>query len=158
KLYEATGDTGIGCGAWFSDGEHFLSLTDNGLDKPADFQVRDLKVGTPRTILSATDINDIALLRDNRLLYSRQEEDCPGNCNFWETGLSPGGKLGSKPGRLTSWAGFCMSETSATADSKKLVFGEWRGQGNIFVADINPAGTKISTPIRLTHSDGWDIP
>jgi serine/threonine protein kinase len=158
KLYEASGDTAIGCGPWFSDGQHFLSLTENGLDKPADFQVRDLTGGTPRTIFSAGDVNDISLLRDGRFLYSRQEEDSPGNCNFWEIRLSPSGEVLSKPRRLTSWAGFCMSGTSATADSKKLVFGEWRGQGNVFVADINKAGTHLSTPIRLTHSEGWDIP
>jgi Tol biopolymer transport system component len=158
KLYEASGDNGIGCGPWFSDGQHFLSVTENGSDKPADFQVRDVSGGTPRTILSAADINDISLLRDGRFLYSRQEEVSPGNCNFWEIRLSPSGEVLSKPRRLTSWAGFCMSGTSGTADSKKVVFGEWRGQGNVFVADINKVGTRISTPTRLTHSEGWDIP
>ena len=47
KLYEANGDAGIGCGGWLSDGKHFLSLTDYGSDKPADFQVRDLNRGAP---------------------------------------------------------------------------------------------------------------
>ena len=109
-------------------------------------------------MLSAADVNDIGVLRDGRVIYSLQEEDSPGNCNFWEIRVSPQGEVLSQPRRLTSWAGFCMNGTSATADSKKLVFGEWRGQGNVFVADINKAGTHLSTPIRLTHSEGWDVP
>lgn len=158
KLYETSGDAGIGCGGWFPDGKHFLSLTDYGPDKPADIQVRDVNRGAPQTVLSVSDVNDFGLLRDGRLIYSRQEEDSPGNCNFWEIRFSPSGNVLSQPRRLTSWAGFCMSGTTATADGKKLVFGEWRGQGNVFVADINKTGTRLSAPKTLTHSEGWDIP
>jgi eukaryotic-like serine/threonine-protein kinase len=158
KLYEANENTILAGGPWSPDGQRFLSVTDHGPERPADFQVRDLKGGQPRTILSSSKITDSAWLRDGRFIYSLEEEDNPGSCNFWEMRLNAAGEPISKPLRLTNWAGFCMDRSSASADSKRLAFKEWRGHATVLVAALDKAGTGLFPPTRLTRSEASEFP
>jgi eukaryotic-like serine/threonine-protein kinase len=161
KLYETTeANTDIVCGPWSSDGRHFLSVTDRGFGQglPADIQVRDLSGGLPRTILtSAQDVTTFAWLRDGRFIYSLEEADAPGSCNFWEMRLSEEGRPITKPRRLTSWGGFCMAGSSSTADGKQLVTIEAKDHGTIFIAAVENIGMRFSSK-QLSLSEGWDIP
>jgi Tol biopolymer transport system component len=96
-------------------------------------------------------------LRDGRFIYSLEEEDAPGTCNFWEREVTATGEPITKPRRLTSWGGFCMSAVSSTADGKQLAITETKNRGTVFVASIENTAIRL-LPKQLTFSDGWDIP
>ena len=157
KLYEENDENlAIVCGPWSPDGQRFLSATATGLSLPSDIQIRDLKGSRPRTILSSMLVTEMIWLRDGRFIYSAQEEEDLGSCNYWEMRLNAAGEGIGNSRRLTSWAGFCLDRASSTADSKHLVFKETRERGTVFVATEN-SGKQLS-PKQLTFSEGTDIP
>ena len=51
-----------------------------------------------------------------------------------------------------------MDHTSATADGKRLAFKRWWVQRQVYVADLEPRPTHITTSTRLTHSEGNEFP
>jgi len=81
------------------------------------------------------------------------------SCNLWATRVDARtGEPRGQPKRLTNWAGFCMDTPSATADGKRLTFRKWSWQGSVYVADLQANGKRITTPRRLTLSEGLNYP
>jgi eukaryotic-like serine/threonine-protein kinase len=167
KLFEAEKDTSVGGAYWSVDGQHLLydkSPKSPGSDED-NIEVRDLKGGPPSVILSASTsrFKDYMWLRDGRLLYALAE---PGDritdhntCNYWQIKLDPAtGKQLDSPRRLTNWHGLCIDNTSATADSKRVVFKQWAAHSSVYVGAIENNGARISRPVQLTLTEGWDAP
>jgi serine/threonine protein kinase len=162
KVYEVSEDNGICCLTFFSDGERvsYLSTDDSGQTLVA----RDLKGGSVVTLLPNSEIRkgyDFSWLPDERLIYS---DPCNSDigafntpCNFWIKRVDTRtGELVEKPRRLTNWAGFSMSDPSATADSKRVAFLESSGRGTSYVADIQAGGTRLVNARRFTMEEGGD--
>jgi serine/threonine protein kinase len=117
---------------------------------------RDLKGGSAVVMIEADAVRDYSWSPDGRMIYSLSEPGPIGaSCNYWATRIDPRtGRSLEEPKRLTSWAGFCMDNTSATADGKWLAFRKNSLGGSIYVADIQADGTRISTPKNLTLNEG----
>jgi Tol biopolymer transport system component len=51
-----------------------------------------------------------------------------------------------------------MDALSATSDGKRLAFKRWAVQRSVYVAGLNAEGTRITTAVRITHSESNDLP
>src|ERR1700733_13552051 len=68
------------------------------------------------------------------------------------------GKPLEKARPLTSWSGFCMSLSSATADAKKLAFLKWTSHFATYLTRLDRSGTRITSSKRFTLSETADQP
>jgi len=133
-------------------------------DRSGDvIESRALTGGPATTMLKISktmDLRDFLWLPDGRLIYALGEPR-PNNdsCNYWEVKVvTSTGELNGTPRRMTNWAGFCLESMTVTSDAKRLAFLEWVGQSNVYVAEIEANGTRITNPKRLTLSDGFNDP
>ena len=163
KLYD-TDESGFFVGTeWSPDGQRLGYFIAHEGPKKAEMAIesRDLLGGPPVTALpDAVPLEDWSWLPDGRLVYSWDE---PGpaaeSCNLWAMLIDPRtGRPAEKPKRLTSWAGFCMANPSPSADGKRLAFRRWLWQANIFVADLDHTGTRLTTLRKLTTIEGRNFP
>jgi len=120
---------------------------------------RDLRGELAALIVKEMYMRDYSWFPDGRMIYCLSE---PGpleeTCNYWAIQVDPlTGRPKQQRQRLTNWAGFCMDNTSATADGKRLAFRKHSMEGSVYVADIEASGTRISTPKRLTLDEGRDF-
>ena len=97
---------------------------------------------------------------DGRLIFSLAEPSPNANdSNLWEVKLDPRtGKPEGKPTRITDWAGFSFASPTGTADGKRLAFLKSNFQSDVYVAELEAAGTKLTTPRRLTLDERNDWP
>jgi len=162
RLYESGEKSVFGALYWSPDGQRTMYETFDNTGP--GLVTRDLKGGPPVAILAAAQakrLNDFLWLPDGRVIYALWETDSKedGTCNYWQIRIdSRSGEPVEKPRRITNWAGFCAAASSVTADSKRLAFLEWRPHTNVYVADLQSNGTRITTPTRLTLDDGWNEP
>jgi Tol biopolymer transport system component len=121
---------------------------------------RDLKGGPPATLLSDNTLRSLYWLKDGRLLYVLGEGDRAGEtCNYWVARLNATkGTFLAAPKQLTHNTGFCIAATSATSDSKKLVFLKRSFEVSVYVAELEPHTKRISPPRPLTSTEGQEWP
>jgi eukaryotic-like serine/threonine-protein kinase len=146
---------------WSPDGQRLAYIWHHEEADKTQFSLesRDLQGGTPAVVIP-TWVFGHGWSPDGRLIYSMDEPGPIGeSCNFWAVHLDPHtGKPLETPERLTHWAGFCMDSQSTTSDSKRLVFRKWAWHGNIYVADLEADGTRISSLRRFTLNEGRNYP
>jgi len=172
KLFDTDENSSIG-GAQFSpDGQRLVYFKSPEVPgKPGDaIQTRDLKGrGPPTTLVSSTRLRNYswfldsrmvyALALDRRLIYALADEENGDTCNYWEMPIDPStGKPTENPRRLTNWAGFCLWGPSVTADGKRLAFLESTHKSSVYVASLQGAGMRITSPSLLTLSEGENMP
>ncbi len=161
KLYEGDENSGFWGAEWSPDGQRlsygFIQRVGEKIDERV--VTRDLKGGPAITIIP-TGIWDHIWSPDGRIIYSINEPGPMGEtCNYWGIRIDARtGKLLEAPKRLTNWAGSCMDSSSPTADGKRLAFRKWSWQGSVYVAGLDPKGTRINTPRRLTLNEGRNYP
>src|SRR5260370_20533671 len=51
-----------------------------------------------------------------------------------------------------------MDSMRATADGSRLAFIRWRNPGSVYVAHLEASKVRITTPRRLTLSEGQELP
>jgi Tol biopolymer transport system component len=95
-------------------------------------------------------------------VYVRADKDFPTNgesCNYWVARIDERtNTFASQPVQLTHNRGFCMVDTSATADSKRLVFTKRSEDEGVYVADVEAGGTRITPPRHLSMIQGVEFP
>src|SRR5882724_2378577 len=95
---------------------------------------------------------------DNHLVYSISEP--PPNqddSNVWSVPLDARGRIAGTAVRLTA-APDEVSGLSASADGKRITYTKNYLNPSIYVAELNPGGTRLSTPQRLTLDNWRDYP
>ena len=161
KLFEASEKQSICCLHFFPGGQRVSYIA---TDESGDTLIaRDLKGGPIATLLPTSEmknVNDVAWLPDGRLIYSVREPQSIGDtCNYWMMRIDAHtGQTIEKPQRLTNWAGFCMDNSSVTADGKRLTFKKWTNHSSTYVADLKAGGTQLLSSRHFTLSDSLDVP
>jgi serine/threonine protein kinase len=150
---------------WSPDGTRLLyQKGDNTEDyvTPESLEIKDLKSGRQYTLLSDPKLRDLHWLRDGRVVYVKAN---PGfgttgeTCDYWVARIDERtNAFVSKPVQLTHNHGFCIFATSATADSRRLVFTKESYDCGVYVADVEAGGARITPPRRLTLTEGNEYP
>jgi serine/threonine protein kinase len=157
KVYGTDEDGSLACGAWSPHGKRMLYV-----ENDKRFVTRDLEGGPSTVILeSAEQIPDVNWLSDGRLIYSKLEPAVIGdaNCDFWEMQLDEKtGKVVGNARQLTNWSGYCMSDSSVTADNKLFTFLKWTNHFTTYLATLDEGGTQIANSRRFTLSETVDQP
>jgi len=163
KLYDTDEKSAFGGAEWSPDGQRLGYVTLHEASDKGEMAIesRDLKGGPAVTVLAdAVAAGPWSWLPDGRVVYSWDEGGPPSEtCNLRSEQIDLlTGKPTEKPRRLTNWAGFCLDNPSPSADSKRLVFRGWAWHANVYVADLDPAGTHLTIPRRLTLNEGRNFP
>ena len=161
KLFDTDEGSAIGGALWSPDGKRVLYVRTDGSGDT--FLTRDLKGGPATTVLAPSEtknINDGLWLPDGRLIYSVGQPQAIGdNCNYWALRLDTRtGQTTEKPKRLTNWGGFCIDNTSVTADGRRLTFNKRANHFSIYVADLVAGGMRLQAPRHFTLSESLDDP
>ena len=160
KVFETDENSSIGLLQWWPDGQRVIYAKVEG---PAHegktvFILRDLKGGPPTTIVPPAETSQFYWLPDGRLIYGTDDSDIDLPDNLWQARFDLKTNTFAKPQRFTRIAGVAVNPDNVTADGKKLVIYEWRPHSNVFVGDLQAAGTRITTPTRLTLDERWNNP
>jgi Tol biopolymer transport system component/DNA-binding winged helix-turn-helix (wHTH) protein len=148
--------------AWSPDGRKIVYAT--GTYEMAHWamalrmEIFDLATGRKETILPAMNFRPgIVWTSDGRLIYAVSEPSPNQNdYNIWSTQLDRSGHDGPAS-RLTATAGD-VAAMSATADGKRIAYTKHSLQPDVYVAELNAAGTRLGTPKRLTLDERNDFP
>jgi Tol biopolymer transport system component len=160
---EATGFRQV---AWSPDGSRIAYLKIHQVFDAFECAIedRDLQGGPAVVVLTGANLCEnpqgFWWAPDGRLIFSLAEPFPNGNdSNLWAVKLDPrAGKLEDKPARITNWVGFSFASPTGTADGKRLVFLKANFQSNVYVAELEAGGTKLTTPRRLTLDERNDWP
>jgi Tol biopolymer transport system component/DNA-binding winged helix-turn-helix (wHTH) protein len=149
--------------AWSPDGRKIVYVT--GHYEPKHWQTRlwieifDCATGHKETILPATDLRSgLAWTSDDQLIYAVSEP--PPNqadSNLWAVQLNRSGHVVGAPARLTVSDGDVAAIT-ASLDGKRIAYTKHSLQPDVYVAELNPAGTRLNTHQRLTLDERNDFP
>jgi DNA-binding winged helix-turn-helix (wHTH) protein/Tol biopolymer transport system component len=172
KLLSGDEDSGFSMLVWSPDGGRIAYIKDHnnsGTDETSIESI-DLRNSAPITIVPSTllrtvsslpsDLRSLIWLPDGRLIYSAGERDTNGfTCNYWQLQVNSNTGLPiTEPEPLTSWAGFCLIDVSATENGKQLVFQKMSGHRRVFVADFDRKAGKITVPKLLTDQEDQEFP
>jgi serine/threonine protein kinase/WD40 repeat protein len=162
RVRDAGEHSGIQNVQWSPDGKRLLYLKSDRYGNPESIELQDLKNGRQFSLLSDPQLRDLFWLGDGRVLYASADGSFPtkgDTCNFWMARIDEKtNAFASKPVQLTHNRGFCIGDTSATADSKRVVFTKQSDEGAVYVADVEANGAKITPPRDLTLTEGVSFP
>ena len=144
---------------WSPDGTKLLYLKSDENGTRRSIELRDVKSGDSHVVLSNPQLREPYWLRDGRVVYALAEDSGEGTCNYWVARIDQRtGAFASNARQLTHYSDFCVEATSATADSKKLVFAKRSNSGAVYVADVEAGGTRITPPRHLSLTEGMEFP
>jgi eukaryotic-like serine/threonine-protein kinase len=146
---------------WSPDGSRIAYLK---IHQTADafecaLENRDLNGGPAVVVLTGANLCEnpqgIWWAPDGRLIFSLAEASPNANdSNLWQVNLDPQtGRPSDKPARITNWVGFSFASPTGTADGRRLVFLKMNFQSNVYVAELEAGGARLTTPRRLTLED-----
>jgi Tol biopolymer transport system component/DNA-binding winged helix-turn-helix (wHTH) protein len=157
-------ETPFGPVAWSPDGKriaYYQSAYHFGM-MPFDNAIRimDLSTRKAESILSDPRLGPgLAWARDGRLIYSMSEPPPSQNdSNLWSVPIdNRSGRPTGPTTRITRQPGY-IGSISVTADSKKLAMMKFDWQPDVYIANLEDRGTRLSTPQRLTLDERMDFP
>ena len=164
KVFGVDEDSGIFNFQWSKDGERVIFFRQDGPDDGNRYVVSgDLKGGPLTKIPLPYDPSKAPSwlwLPDGRFIFALEEPD-PRTmiCNLWQIALDQRlTKFIGKPQRLTNFSEICINPMDSTWDSKQVVAQQWRPHSNVYLADLQAGGTRVSIPTRLTLDETWNDP
>lgn len=164
KVFGVDEDSAIGGLQWSKDGERVIFLRQDGPDKANSYAVSgDLKGGLLTKIplpFDAGELDSLLWLPDGRFVFRLNEPSLRTlTCNLWQVAMDQRlTKFIGKPQRLTNFSESCINPLDSTWDSKQVVTEQWRPHSNVYLADLQASGTRVSNPARLTLDESWNDP
>jgi len=157
RLIPAAAGSGFWYAHWSPDGkrivyQHFRGTT---ADEVCSIETLDLAGGKPTTILSDARLCDDGYpwwSPDGRIIYTLPEpKPNQDSGNLW--GIRVDAKTGARigdPKRITNWTGVLPYVRGGTADGKQLVIDKTTFEADVFIADLESSGRRLTNPRRLT--------
>jgi Tol biopolymer transport system component/DNA-binding winged helix-turn-helix (wHTH) protein len=153
-----------GSPAWSPDGKHLAfvecSYGKGLMELNPRVSVIDLPTGQVSNLMSLQGLGmPLAWTPDNRLVYSLQEPSPNQNdSNLWVVSLDPkADRTWGQPTRLTNDPGIVAS-INISRDGKKLAYSKHTIQPDVYIAELESNGSRLSTPRRLTLDERQDYP
>jgi len=151
---------------WSPDGDRiaYLKIQANFGAFDCSIESRSLLGGSPVNILTdlklCSNPQGLWWAPDGRLVFSLAEPPPNDNdSNLWQVRLDPRtGQPLDQPSRITNWSGFSFASPTGTADGKHLAFVKLHYQTNVYVAELQAGGHKLTMPRRLTIDERNDQP
>jgi Tol biopolymer transport system component len=167
KLLE-DGDAPFGPPVWSPDGQliafaqsryHGSKYHSGWMSGRSEIGILDIASGRRETILADEQLDSaLAWLPDWRLVYSKFEaRPNQEDSNLWSVRVDRAGRSSETATRLTSGTG-AISELSSATNGKRLTMLRESLQPDVYVADLEAGGMKLSTPRRLTLDERQDFP
>jgi DNA-binding winged helix-turn-helix (wHTH) protein/Tol biopolymer transport system component len=163
KILDA-GDEWFGPVAWAPDAKRFAYIRGANSTIPDRFwkriDVYDLAQGRSERVLSEVRLGDhIAWMKTGRLIYAVHEaEPNQGDINLWAIQLKADSGLPSgRPVRITNDRD-AIAGLSADAAGNRLALLRSNSQADVYVADVEERGERLSAPRRLTLDQRDDYP
>jgi Tol biopolymer transport system component len=156
KLLDAGDQSGFEAAQWSPDGTKLLYLKNHEDGRSMEFL--DVTTLDHHVVIPKLEGVELFWLRDGRVLFTGLAEKDE-NCDYWAGRLNERtGAFVSQPKELIQNRGFCVRDTSATADGKKLVFTRRTDVGAVYVADLESGGTRITPPKPVTMGASEEMP
>lgn len=130
------------------------------MSNKSEIEILHMTTGHREAILADEELDSaLVWLPDWRLVFAKFE--APPNqedSNLWFVRIDPRtGHVSSSATRLTNETG-SISALSSASDGKRLTMVRESLQPDVYVADLEAGGTKLSTPQRLTLDERQDFP
>jgi len=149
--------------AWSPDGKKIVYVTGKyelkNWQTSLRIEVFDLATSHKESILPPMDFRPgLVWTSDNRLIYALAEPPPnQGDSNLWSVRLNRDGHIFQPASRLTATSGD-VAAMSATVDGKRIAYTKHSLQPDVYVAELNAARNRLSTPKRLTRDERLDFP
>ncbi len=117
--------------------------------------------GTSAVVVSDPRLEDgygntlpLVWLPDGTIVYSRAELPPDDHeSNLWQIRVNRGGRRVGEPRRLTRWAGASFTHLTGNSDGTKLACIRSYSQADVYVAQLEAVGMRLSAARRLTRDN-----
>jgi DNA-binding winged helix-turn-helix (wHTH) protein/Tol biopolymer transport system component len=159
KILSGAAQDAFGYLAWFPDGKRILFLR-YPLVGPNAVESLALDGAQPAIVVSAHNLQASVFLRDGRLLYGVWGPSSDNSAiSLWEVRVDlESGRAAGGTHIFAQWKNVGISDLSASADGKRVVFLKGNPQGDVYVGDLEQNGKVLTAPRRLTLNDRDDQP
>lgn len=159
-----TGEDIYGPPVWSPNGK-YLAFIQGRLEMGMWWGIRcqletlNIATGQTNTVLSTAGLRPtIAWTPDNRVIYTLGEPiPNQGDSNLWSIQVTGDGRAFGSPMRLTHGTGEASAIT-VSSDGKRLAFFRQAVDPDVYVADLEANGAKLSSPRPLTLDERADFP
>jgi Tol biopolymer transport system component/DNA-binding winged helix-turn-helix (wHTH) protein len=148
---------------WSPDGQRLVYVRVHGAPGKIQrsMETCDLKGARRTVVVPDTDqfLSDFCWLAEGRIVYALNEPPDSSDGNLWQIRIdNHAGTPNGKPKRITQWAGSLIWGVSASADGKRLVLRKGADQAQVYLGELEAAGTRMKPPRRLTNDEAFDVP
>jgi Tol biopolymer transport system component len=143
---------------WSPNGKRLAYIKRQRGNEKFAIESRDLTGGQKTPILSDARLRSFCWAPDGSIICARMEPPPDETTiNLWEI-RAEAGRAAGQLRRITNGAGFSFWYLNTSADGKRLAFVRWHNQSDVYLAELEGAGTRLKPARRLTADDRVDWP
>jgi Tol biopolymer transport system component/DNA-binding winged helix-turn-helix (wHTH) protein len=153
-------DSQVGAPTWSPDGKRITYVRSLWAysARSSSVEVNEWQKENTETLFSDSRLSPaLHWLPDGRLIYAFGSPQNQQDSSLWVVSLQKAAKISSPPKRITGGNGW-ISQVTATADGKKVVFLRGNWLPSVYIGTLSMNGTQLLASRRLTMDDNENIP